>query len=117
MQFALTRAGYPPLMPATSPNEGSPARATFPSLQWWLRDREGKVVLAQPPNPPILVWLASVVVGWTDLVHGDRAVIVTRIGQGALVAWSFDELVRGASPARRVLGGIVLCGLLVRLFG
>jgi hypothetical protein len=74
-------------------------------------------VLAQHPNPPILVCLASEVVGWTGLLEGHRASTVTHVGQGALLAWALDELLRGASPARRVLGGIVLIGLLVRLFG
>lgn len=94
-----------------------PRRATFPSLQWWIRDRDGRVVLAQPPNPAILVWLASVVIGWTGLLDTDREAVLTRIGQGAVVAWSLDELLRGASPVRRVLGAVVLLVMLVRLFG
>jgi hypothetical protein len=75
------------------------------------------VVLAQPPNPAIILWLVSVVVGWTGLLDEHRDAVLTRIGQGALVAWSLDELLRGASPIRRVLGLVVLAGLLVRLFG
>jgi hypothetical protein len=43
--------------------------------------------------------------------------VLTRVGQGALVAWSLDELVRGSSPARRLLGAVVLVFMLVRLFG
>ena len=103
-------------MPATSAPTAS-RQPQFPSLQWWVRDREGNVVVAQPPNPPILVWLASAVLDWAGVVHGHRDAVVTHIGQGALVAWSLDELVRGASPARRAVGGAVLAGTLLRLLG
>jgi hypothetical protein len=33
------------------------------------------------------------------------------------VVWGLDELLRGSSPARRVLGAVVLTFMLVRLFG
>ena len=93
----------------------APPRAAFPSLQWWIRDRDGKVVLAQAPNPPLLVWLACVVVGWTGVLDDDKASTIGHVGQGALAAWALDEVVRGASPVRRVLGAVVLTGLAVRL--
>jgi hypothetical protein len=62
------------------------------------------------------VWLVSVVIGWTGLLDDHREAILTRVGQGALIAWSLDEVIRGASPARRVLGAIVLVVMVVRLF-
>jgi hypothetical protein len=37
------------------------------------------------------------------------------VGNGALIVWSVDELVRGSSPVRRLLGAIVLAVQLVRL--
>jgi len=104
-------------MSATRAPEASPRRATFPSLQWWISDRDGHVVLVQAPNAAIMVWLASVVVGWTGVLDDHRDAILGRVGQGALVAWSLDELLRGASPARRLLGAVVLAVMVVRLFG
>jgi hypothetical protein len=104
-------------MSATRTPEASPRRATFPSPQWWIRDREGHVVLAQAPNAAILVWVASVVIGWTGLLDHARESVLGRVGQGALVVWGLDELLRGSSPARRVLGAVVLTFMLVRLFG
>ncbi len=74
-------------------------------------------MLAQAPNPAISVWLVSVVVGWTSLLEGERAVALTWVGKGALVVWAVDELVRGSSPARRLLGAVVLAFQLVRIFG
>jgi hypothetical protein len=107
-------------MPSPSPD---PARSSASSarrllsLGWWIRDRDGKVVLAQAPNAAVLVWLATVVVGWTGLVDDDRQEILTRVGQGALIVWGLDELLRGASPARRLLGVVVLAVMLVRVLG
>jgi len=73
-------------------------------------------VVAQPPNAAIGVWLVATALAWTDLLDDRRETILSRVGQGALVVWGLDELLRGASPVRRVLGGVVLVGVLVRLF-
>lgn len=107
----------PALHSPSSSSSPSPSARRVLSLDWWIRDREGRVVLAQPPNPALAVWLVCVVIGWTGLLEGDRATTLSRVGQGALVAWSLDEVVRGASPARRVIGVVVLVAMLVRLFG
>jgi len=104
-------------MSATRTTDADRRTARFPSLQWWIRDRDGQVVLAQAPNAAITVWLASVVIGWTGVLDDHRDAILGRVGQGALVAWSLDELLRGASPARRLLGAVVLAVMVVRLFG
>jgi hypothetical protein len=87
------------------------------SLDWWIRDPDGRIVLAQAPNAAIVVWLVSVVVGWTDLLDDSRETVLVHIGQGALIVWGLDELARGASPARRVLGAVVLVVMVVRVFG
>jgi hypothetical protein len=83
-------------------------RARFPSLQWWIRDRRGRLVLAQPPNAAIVVWLAASAARWTGLADERHQDALTRVGQGALVVWALDELARGASPARRLMGAVVL---------
>ncbi len=87
------------------------------SLRWWVTDREGRVAVAQLPNPAIAVWLVAVVIGWTGLLDRERAETLRLIGSGALVVWALDELARGSSPFRRVLGAVVLGFQLVRLFG
>jgi hypothetical protein len=87
------------------------------SARWWVAGRDGKVALVQPPNPALSIWLLSVVVGWTALLHGHRATTLDRLGTGALVVWALDEVVRGTSPARRILGAVVLVVQLGRLFG
>jgi hypothetical protein len=87
------------------------------SPRWWICDKEGNINLAQWPNPALVVWLVSVMVGWSGVLGSDRTAPVEAVGSGALVAWSLDELVRGASPARRLIGLVVLAVQLVRLFG
>jgi hypothetical protein len=58
------------------------------------------------PNAALAVWLVTVIVGWTGTF--DRAATLTAIGQGALIVWALDEVLRGGSPVRRVLGFGVL---------
>ena len=81
-----------------------------------MRDQNGGLTLAQWPNPALAVWLVAVVVGWTGVLGAARAATLAGVGQGALVVWALDELVRGASPVRRLLGAVVFAGQLVRLF-
>lgn len=87
------------------------------SARWWICDKYGSVKLAQWPNPALVVWLVAVLVGWSGVLGSDRTTQVHAVGAGALVAWALDELVRGASPARRLIGAVVLVVQLVRLFG
>lgn len=77
------------------------------SLAWWVRDDQGRLTLGQWPNPAIGVWLVAKILAWTDLlaISDDR---LADVGRGALLVWSLDELLRGASPFRRLLGAVVL---------
>lgn len=61
----------------------------------------------QLPNPALFVWIVTVVVGWFAL-SAAHATAVADVGRGALIVWALDEVVRGASPFRRVLGAVVL---------
>jgi len=81
-----------------------------------VRDQNGGSTLSQWPNPALAVWLVSVVVGWTGMLGSARGETLAGVGRGALVVWALDELVRGASPVRRLLGAVVLIAQIVRLF-
>ncbi|QGN57151.1 hypothetical protein [Nostocoides sp. HKS02] len=61
--------------------------------------------------------MLALVIGWTGVMGAGRAATLDAVGSGALVAWALDEVVRGASPVRRLLGAVVLAAELVRLFG
>lgn len=102
------------LPPVNHDASSSPARVL--SLRWWVCDQDGRLTLAQYPNPALAVWLVAVIVGWTGALGPGRMATVDAVGQGALLVWALDELARGASPARRVLGAVVLAVQLVRLF-
>ena len=103
-----------PLPPANRDASSSPARVL--SLRWWVCDQNGRSALAQWPNPALAVWLVAVIVGWTGALGPGRTATLEAVGQGALVVWALDELARGASPARKLLGAVVLAVQLVRLF-
>ena len=83
----------------------APARPT--SASWWFRSPDGRQTLWQPPNPALCVWLVALVLGWFDLPAA-QATAVDGVRHGALLVWALDEVVRGASPFRRVLGAVVL---------
>jgi hypothetical protein len=103
-------------MPPPSRNDESSRSPTrVLSLDWWVRDQNGKVTLAQWPNPALAVWLVAVVVAWTGVLGAARTANVAGVGRGALVVWALDELFRGVSPARRLLGAVVLVWQLIGL--
>jgi hypothetical protein len=84
-------------------------------LRWFVRDhRTGRIELVQVPNPALGVWLLTTVFLWVGR-FGDRVAELRWIGAGALIAWAADEVLRGASPARRLLGSVVLGWQVYRL--
>ncbi|KQU70885.1 hypothetical protein ASC58_03750 [Phycicoccus sp. Root101] len=88
------------------------ARLTSPS--WWFRSSDGRLTLWQPPNAALCVWLITLGLRRFDLSPA-HATTVDGIGHGALLVWGLDEVVRGASPFRRVIGGVALTAQLVSL--
>jgi len=72
--------------------------------------------VAQWPNPAIAVWALASMLRWTGAARGVIAdSVLADIGVGALLVWALDELARGASPIRRVMGAVLLAVLLIRL--
>jgi hypothetical protein len=94
------------------PPPAGPAR--LGSGSWWFRSSDGRLAVGQLPNPALCVWLAAVVLGWFDL-SARHATVVDGVRDGALLVWALDELVRGASPFRRLLGVVVLTAQVVAL--
>jgi hypothetical protein len=76
---------------------------------WWLTDRStGRWVAGQPPNPALVVAVGATVVRVSSLLPPSTDEAVRWVGTGAWVVWGLDELLRGASPFRRLLGVLVL---------
>lgn len=78
-----------------------------PASQWLLRSADGRLTLWQFPNPALGVWLVTLLLSAFDLSDARRTQI-QGIGRGALIVWAVDEILRGASPFRRLLGTAIL---------
>ena len=89
--------------------------ARLSSASWWLRSSDGRLSLWQFPNPALCVWLVALVLGRFDL-SATHATVVDGVRHGALLVWALDEVVRGASPFRRLLGLVVFAAQLASLF-
>lgn len=73
------------------------------------RDSEGKLVLAQMPNLPILVWVAASSLQLI-LTSGKIYTGLDLVAFGSLFTWAWLELFQGVNYFRRALGFIVLLG-------
>ncbi len=80
-------------------------------LDNFFRDKNGEIVIAQPPNLPILIWGAaslSQLVFKTGQINFGLDVLAT----GSLFVWAILELFQGVNYFRRTLGLVVLISLL-----
>jgi hypothetical protein len=76
------------------------------------RDENGNVIIAQPPNLPLIVW------GATSLLKlfaktGQAGTALELIAFGALFTWAWQELFDGVNYFRRALGLTVLLWLIL----
>jgi len=93
--------------PADVPVPGPPTRVQR-TVDWWFRDPStGELVLGQAPNAAIGVWLVATAVRLVDVLP-ERERELGWIGSGALIVWGVDEVVRGATRFRRLLGAVVV---------
>jgi len=75
------------------------------------RDSEGEIVIAQMPNPPLIVWIVAsllTMIFTTGKINLGLEIIVF----GSLFTWAWEELFQGVNYFRRVLGLLVLVGLI-----
>lgn len=75
------------------------------------RDSEGKIVIAQPPNLPLLVGIAATGLEFL-LSSGKLQTGVDLVAFGALFTWAWQEIFEGVNYFRRSLGLLGLVGLL-----
>lgn len=74
------------------------------------RDNDGNIVIAQPPNPPLIVW--GVVSLLQLFTKGDVTTGLEVLAFGCIFTWGWQELFSGVNYFRRGLGLIVLIGVL-----
>jgi hypothetical protein len=70
------------------------------------RDRRGRIVLWQTPNPWLIGWLVLTFISL--LFTGRRADIFSWLGSVSLIVWSLLEVFKGVNYFRRALGLLVL---------
>ena len=103
---------------ALEPEPGPPRQTEHSKrlLRWLFTDRaSGRIVIGQRPNVALWIFLATLFLG-AFVRQGSASATVRVIGTASLVVWAIDEIVRGANPWRRLLGGVVLLGLCIRGF-
>ena len=76
------------------------------------RDSEGNIVIAQPPNLPVLAGFAAAILQ-SLLPSGHLQTTAQLFAFGALFTWAWQELFDGVNYFRRALGLIGLAGLMV----
>jgi hypothetical protein len=76
------------------------------------RDRDGKIVIAQMPNLPILVWLVATLLQLV-VPSGKIETGLNLVAFGTLFTWAWQELFEGVNYFRRSLGLVVLVSMIV----
>jgi hypothetical protein len=85
-------------------------------VNWLFRNRQtGDITIGQAPNPPLWVFLAATAVRLLFHPSGGAGTAVTVVATGALAVWALEELVGGVNPFRRILGAVVLAGIIASL--
>lgn len=77
-----------------------------------LEDKNGRIVIAQRPNPPLIVGLTASVLGFVPLLARLHE-LLSWLAFGALFTWAWLEIFDGACLFRRLLGVVVMLLLLV----
>jgi hypothetical protein len=75
----------------------------------------GKLAIVQLPNIPLAIFIVATLVRSAFHPHGAGGTALSVIGAVSLAWWSVDEIARGDSPFRRILGAAVLVGLVLSL--
>ena len=75
----------------------------------------GRIAVVQLPNTALGLYLAATAARIVFHPNGAVGAAVSVTAAAGLVWWSVDEIVRGVSPFRRVLGGVVLTAFVANL--
>lgn len=73
-----------------------------PALRRFITDRRGRVVVAQRPNGPLLVWSMLALAARTSV--GSRLPLLPAARDATLACWAGLEMLDGDSPLRRTIG-------------
>ena len=99
-----------------APPRPGPGSGDDPLVNWLFRNRQtGEITVGQAPNAALIVFLVAFVVHHAFNIRGNAGTGLTIVSTGALAVWSADELLRGVNPFRRLLGAVVLAGIVASL--
>ena len=79
----------------------------------FFKNNDGTVVVVQPPNLLISVWVVLQVI--QIFIPGNEPKLQV-LSTAALFAWAYLELTQGESPFRKALGAVVLLFIVVTVF-
>jgi hypothetical protein len=84
-------------------------------VDWPFRSRTtGRITIAQFPNTALGLFLIASLLRSVFDPTGWPGTALRVLATGGLVWWAVDELLRGVNPWRRLLGGAVLAGQVMR---
>ena len=75
------------------------------------RDQESKIVLAQTPNLPLIVWTVASLLKLM-FTTGKINIGLEALAFGSLFTWAWEELFQGVNYFRRALGLLVIFALI-----
>ncbi|MEA5601930.1 hypothetical protein [Nostoc sp. UHCC 0252] len=75
------------------------------------RDSEGNIVIAEPPNLPLIIWIVTSLLALI-LTTGKINTLLDILANGSLFTWAWLELFQGVNYFRRALGLLALIGLI-----
>lgn len=76
------------------------------------RDSEGKIVLAQTPNLPLITWLVASILQLI-FTTGKINIGLEVLSFGAVFTWAWEELFQGVNYFRKALGLFVMIILIL----
>lgn len=97
--------------PANNVSESVETKTTT-VLDRTFRDSEGRIVIAQMPNLPILVGLGAALLQLL-LPSSTIKTGVELVSFGALFTWAWQEIFEGVNYFRRSLGFVSIVGLVI----
>jgi len=81
------------------------------NIREFFSDKDGKIVIAQTPNPPLLIAIAFFIFGF---VPNSSLQLISMWGlQITLLYWSYLEITSGVNLWRKFLGAATLAYVLI----
>jgi len=74
---------------------------------------QGKLVVAQFPNLPIMLAFLFIVLGWINVFNSSTQLVFSNLATSFLVVWAYLEITSGVNYFRRALGVAVLIYIIV----